>query len=419
MHHPIDRRQILRLGAAGLIAGTLPDGRADAGGQPPESPTRTPARPFLTPAKNFRDVSRGDPIPHTLTGDALVKARLTPATWRLEIVARDKPGAKNKASLEKPLTLAAGTALGLQALHALGDKCGARFLKAMQCQNIDFPLGQGLWEGIPLREVLKLCGKTANVRRMYYWGYHNDQPGQRFQSSLALSQVFDTPPGELPVLVAYRLNGEPIPLRRGGPVRMVVPWAHGFKSVKWLQKIVLTNDFQANDTYAERNNDPESYLKTAAYFDDPKAGSFAGGKPVLIRGTAVVGWPGLERVETWLRPDTGARGKLADDDPAWAQAAWQPADIDPPPADWGGGLPGGVLPQDVWGFDRSGKPKDWPLRFSIAHWTAVLKNLAPGHYELRARTVDKNGFAQPAPRPGGLTGKNQVQCKLIEVRGRA
>ena len=69
----------------------------------------------------------------------------------------------------------------------------------------------------------------------YYWGFHNNDPKQMFRSSLAINQVLDTPPGELPPFVAYRLNGGPIPLERGGPVRMVVPWAHGFKSIKWLQ----------------------------------------------------------------------------------------------------------------------------------------------------------------------------------------
>ena len=416
MTDSLTRREIFRLGAAGLVAGALADAAAGAEEQPPGLSAPRPARPFLTPGKRFRDVSRGKPIPHTLAGDDLVKARLTPETWRLEIVAHDRPDTKNKATVEKPLTVAAGSALDLPALRALSERLGVRFLKAMQCQNIAFPLGQGLWEGVPLRDVLALCGSFANVRRVYYWGYHNDKPEQIFQSSLALNQVLDTPPGELPPFVAYQLNGGPIPLERGGPVRMVVPWAHGFKSVKWLQRILLTNDFQANDTYAVFGNDPESYLKTAAYFDDLQAGTFAAGEPVVIRGTAMVGWPGLERVEIWLRPDTGARGKLADDDPAWARAAWRPAAIDPPPPDWGGGLRDGVLPKAIWGFDGSGKPKEWPLPFSIAHWTIVLKNLAPGDYEVRARTVDKNGFAQPAPRPGGLTGKNQVQCKLFTVR---
>ena len=97
----------------------------------------------------------------------------------------------------------------------------------MQCLNIPVPLGQGLWEGVPLREVLRLGGTMRNVRRIYYWGFHNNDPKQLFQSSLSYTQAMETPPGELPAFLAYRLNGEPIPLIRGGPVRMVIPWRRG------------------------------------------------------------------------------------------------------------------------------------------------------------------------------------------------
>ncbi|HEX4590499.1 MAG TPA: molybdopterin-dependent oxidoreductase, partial [Gemmataceae bacterium] len=220
----------------------------------------------------------------------------------------------------------------------------------------------------------------------------------------------------LPPFVAYKLNGGPIPIERGGPVRMVVPWAHGFKSIKWLQKIVLTNRFDANDTYAEQNNDPESYLKTAAYFDDQKPEAFAAGRPAVIRGTAMVGWPGLERIEYWLRPNAGTEGKLAATDLAWATATWKPVSLDPPPSDWGVELPSGVRPNSVWGFTEAGKPKEWPMRFSIAHWSATLTGLKPGKYELRVRTIDKNGFAQPEPRPNQQSGKNLIQCKLFDVK---
>jgi hypothetical protein len=192
---------------------------------------------------------------------------------------------------------------------------------------------------------------------------------------------------------------------------MVVPWAHGFKSIKWLQSVVLTNKYEANDTYALQNNDPESYLKTAAYFDTAKETSVAVGRPVVFRGTAMVGWPGLDRVEYWLRPRAEADPALADDDPAWGRAVWTPGTIDRPPADWGGDLPNGVLPKDVWGFDASGKPKEWPLRFSIAHWTVVITDVKPGRYELRVRTVDKNGFAQPEPRPNQKSGQNRVAAR--------
>ncbi len=221
-----------------------------------------PERCFLTNPESFRDVSRGNPRPHSLKGDDLVKARLTPETWRLEIVS------DGSTDLEKPRKLDDNTALDFQTIEALGKKHGVRFLKAMQCLNIAQPLGQGLWEGVPLREVLKLAGKVKNIRRVYWHGFHNNDPKQIFQSSLGYNQVMETPPWDLCPFVAYRLNGQPISLVRGGPVRMVIPWAHGFKSIKWLHRITLTNDSKANDTYAEQNNDPDSYLKTAAYLDD-------------------------------------------------------------------------------------------------------------------------------------------------------
>src|SRR3954449_1249104 len=86
--------------------------------------------------------------------------------------------------------------------------------------------------------------------------------------------------------------GKAIPLERGGPVRMIVPWAHGFKSIKWLQRISLTNEYRAMDTYAAANNDPESYLKTAAYIDG-NAENIPAGRPVVVTGTVMVGLPGV------------------------------------------------------------------------------------------------------------------------------
>lgn len=402
------RRDALALGMAGLAAGAALSSVAAA--DTPSLGSGVPPRDFLTPAGDFIDVSRGDPLPYNLKGEALASARLTPETWRLEIVAEDE------ATAEKPLTLKASTALDLPALEKLGEQHGMKYLKAMQCNNIEAPLGQGLWEGVPLRAVLKLCG-TIDARRVYYWGFHNNDPEQMFRSSLAMNQVLDTPPGELPPLVAYRLNGQPIPLERGGPVRMIVPWAHGFKSIKWLQRIVLTNEYRANDTYASGNNDIESYLKTAAYLD-PGPPKFRAGEPILLTGTAMVGWSGLRRVEYWLRPDEGKHGNLADDDPSWTRARWQPCRIEPAPKDWGGNLPDGVMPGDVWGFDpKTGRPREWPLRFSVALWTAVLRDVKPGAYEFRTRTVDLNGFAQPEPRPYPKSGRNAVPVRQFVVEG--
>ncbi|MBI3191670.1 MAG: molybdopterin-dependent oxidoreductase, partial [Pedosphaera parvula] len=290
----LSRRAFLRTTAAvtatGLATGLAPD---RAAGQGASSTAPAVCRhPLLLPGAEFRDVSRGNPKPHTLAGEARARARLTPETWRLEITADPFTSdvVKEPARLARPLTLADGTALDLPALLDLGRQHGARFLKAMQCLNIPAPLGQGLWEGVPLREVLRLCGRMTNVRRLYYWGFHNDDPKQLFQSSLSYSEAMETPPGELPPLLVYRLNGEPISLARGGPVRLVVPWAYGFKSIKWLQRIVATNDFKANDTYANQNNDPDSHLKTAAYIDRAP-NQFPAGQPVLMSALINTGCP--------------------------------------------------------------------------------------------------------------------------------
>ena len=413
------RRDFLRIGTTGAAALGALQGIESASSVHAADKAAKAAfpHPILTPGEDFQDVSRGNPKPFTLAGDALVQARLTPETWRLEIVADPMMNelVKEPATIAKTLTLDDGSALDMAALLELGKKHGVKFLKAFQCLNIAAPLGQGLWEGVPLREVLRLCGAMRNVRRIYYSGFHNNDPKQLFQSSLSYTQAMETPPGELPAFLAYRLNGGPIPLKRGGPVRMVIPWAHGFKSIKWLQHIAVTNDFKANDTYANANNDPESHLKTAAYIDR-LAEKLTAGQPVFVSGLAICGLSGLKRVEHWLHRVEPGAAPVAQDDATWKAAKWIESAIEPPPADWSAVFPAGVSAKDVLGFDRdTGQPATWPLRYSMVSWSAKLKDLAPGKYEFRARAVDMNGFAQPEPRPMSKAGKNAVEVYRFEV----
>lgn len=379
----------------------------------------TAAKPFLTPPNEFYDVSRGNPKPYTLTGASQEMARLTLDTWRLEVTADpfvEEPHTKVPATLEKPLTIANGTALDFKKLLDLGRKHEVHFLKAMQCLNIDTPLGQGLWTGVPLRDVLNLCGRMNHVRRIYFWGFHNNDPRQVFKSSVSYTQAMETPPGDSPVFLAYRLNGEPISPQRGGPVRMLVPWSHGYKSIKWLQHIFVTNDARNNDTYANGNNDPESYLKTAAYLDstiDNK--KFKAGETVTLTGQVISGPSGVKRVEYWVRRVEGKPEPLADDAQELLRGPWLPCELEPQP-DWNGVLPAGVKPHQLLGFDKNtGKPLSWPLRYSMCSYSALIRNLKPGQYEVRARSVDQNGFAQPLPRPSPKSGRNGIQIKRFEI----
>src|SRR4051794_11890513 len=82
------------------------------------------AKPFL-----FKGIGpgRGEPPPHKLMGEDLIQARLTPETWQLEIVG-------DNCAIEKPRTIADGTAIDFATLCDLGKKHGVKFLKAMQCR---------------------------------------------------------------------------------------------------------------------------------------------------------------------------------------------------------------------------------------------------------------------------------------------
>ena len=87
------------------------------------------------------------------------------------------------------MSKAEGTALDFKTLIKLAETKAVRYLKVMTCNNLHDPQGMGLWEGVPLRDVLWLAKPDRNIRRIYYRGYHNDNAKQIFQSSLQIGRV--------------------------------------------------------------------------------------------------------------------------------------------------------------------------------------------------------------------------------------
>jgi len=215
--------------------------------------------------------------------------------------------------------------------------------------------------------------------------------------------------------MAYKMNGQLIPASIGGPARMVVPGAYGSKHIKWVRRVVLTNDHKANDSdAADFNNDTESPLKTRARFiNAPKEAPPE--KPLALTGMAQVGISGLSKVQYAVHSQ---KDPWPEDDPYWIKADWKDAAILPPPMNWGGGLAGGTLPAATGQFDPAkGSPVEWPLRFTIVHWAALLPGLAAGSYDLCCRTVDANGIAQPMPRPPlARTGVNAIHSVTLVVK---
>jgi len=407
-HEVTTRRFFLQTGLTGAALSLLPSAGFSAESAPELRQAVAELESLLTPPAEFRDVSRGKPIPHTLPEERLKEVGLTRETWRLEVI----PDQEAPARMRKPMTKEAGTALDFPTLMQMAEKHSVRFLKAMTCLNIGCPLGTGIWEGVPLREVIWRTQPTENLRRVFYWGFHNDDPKQLFRSSLPIGRILEDPFDLPPVILCYKLNGQWLSPQRGGPVRLVVPEAYGFKSVKWLTHVVLTNAPHSNDTYADGNNDIDSPLKSfAATLSVPKEA--AAGQPIPVTGYAQVGISGVSRVQVLILPRSQ---EPPADDPHFMTATWTDATILPPPENWGGALPDQKLPLPVQRFNDDGLPEAWPLRLSKLHWAVLHPALPPGDYTLRSRTIDEKGHAQPMPRPFRKSGHAAIETVNLTVR---
>jgi len=405
----LTRRQLFPAAAALAAAAGLRPPAAEAEELQPElGPAVAKLEPYFVIQDQFSDVSRGNPVPHTLPVEKKREVGLTRETWKLDVFSDpDAP-----AGLGRQLTRKDGTALDFQGLMQLAEKHAVRFPKVMTCLNLDRPLGMGIWEGVPLREVVWLTQPRENLRRVAYYGYHNDDPGQLFRGSLPMARVLEDPFDLPPVILCYKLNGQWLEPKRGGPVRMVIPEAYGFKNVKWITHVVVTNLYHANDTYALENNDIDSPLKTfaAAHSVPPEVAPNA---PIPVTGYAQAGISGLSKVQTWVQ--RSGEGWPADD-PHFTKAPWDDARVLPPPDHWGGNLPDGKIPAGTIGFDADGRPKTWPMRLCKAHWAALLPGLPSGEYVLRCRSIDEKGHAQPMPRPYIKSGHCDIQAVKFKVR---
>jgi DMSO/TMAO reductase YedYZ molybdopterin-dependent catalytic subunit len=412
-HEKLSRRFFLALGTVGSLAWSrlaLGDEKTQKpGGRDPRLEAAiADLETWLTLPNDFRDVSRGNPKPHSLPDEKKAEVGMTRETWRLEVISDPD----NPARLRSPLTIEDGTALDFAGLMKLAETNSVRFAKVMTCLNIGCPLGTGIWEGVPLRDVVWQAQPTENLRRVFYHGFHNDDPKQIFRSSLPIGRVLEDPFDLPPVILCYKLNGEWLTSERGGPVRVVVPEAYGFKSIKWVQRLTLSNIPHANDTYAEKNNDVDSPLKSfAATLHVPKEAK--PDEPLAITGYAQVGISGVSKVQFWLHDDSQP---LLEGDRYFSTAPWVDAEILAPPQKWGGGLPDDKLPQPILNFDpATSQPKQWPLRLAKIHWAALLAGRPAGKYTLRCRTIDDKGIAQPLPRPFRKSGHAAIEQVGVKI----
>jgi DMSO/TMAO reductase YedYZ molybdopterin-dependent catalytic subunit len=172
-------------------------------------------------------------------------------------------------------------------------------------------------------------------------------------------------------MLAVGMNGEPLPLEHGFPVRMVVPGLYGYVSAcKWLAELELTT-FGGYDAYWVKQGWAErAEVKTASRIDVPRDGARRRAGEVTVAGVAWAPHRGIRQVE--IRVDDGP---------------WTPAELAP------------ANSVDTW--------RQWHHR-----WHAE-----PGRHRLRVRAADGRGRSQTGerrePYPDGATGWHEIVVTVV------
>ncbi|WP_433782636.1 molybdopterin-dependent oxidoreductase [Actinomycetospora sp. CA-101289] len=210
--------------------------------------------------------------------------------------------------------------------------------------------------GVPLADLLAEAGVRPGAQQIASTSVDG------FTTGTPVAAVTD---GRAAML-ALGMNGEPLPVEHGFPVRMVVPGLYGYVSgCKWLTDMELTAFGEFTSYWQQRGWAEQAPVKTQSRIDVPATGSTVLAGRVTLAGVAWAQHTGIARVE--VRVDDGA---------------WQDAE----------------LARDV----------------SIDTWRMwrTVRDLSPGAHRLQVRATDRSGYTQVAPRtatiPDGATGWHTV-----------
>jgi DMSO/TMAO reductase YedYZ molybdopterin-dependent catalytic subunit len=246
-------------------------------------------------------------------------------------------------------------------------------------------VGTGRWRGARLRDLLELARPRDRALEVVFTGLDRGVEGgeeQAYQRSLTLGAALDDD-----VLLAYELNGEPLPPQHGRPLRLLVPGWYGMTNVKWLTRITVTAEpfggYQQARGYRMRATEddegtPVERMLPRALMVPPGIPEFMSRDRILASGTVTIegrAWSGgaeIEQVE--VSTDGGT--------------SWSPAEVEPPEL-------------GRWAWRR---------------WTFAW-HAEPGEHELTCRARDAAGAEQPLAPAWNVGGyaNNAVQRVRVSV----
>lgn len=261
-----------------------------------------------------------------------------PSTWRLRV----------RGEVERELDLSFDTlreAFREREVTATLQCAGNRRAGLVAVRDIpgEAPWGPGAtgtatWGGVALADVLALAGPRPGAAHVGFEGLDVSpevEPAERFGGSVPLDKA-----GRPEVLLAWSMNGEPLPPHHGAPLRVVVPGYIGARSVKWLDTVeVRTSPWPGHFQHVAYRLLPEDGapgpgvgvpLGLVALNSEilaPADGAEVPAGPVELRGYAFAGGErAVERVDvscdggaTWTQAD------LHDDLGRWAWRQWSTA----------------------------------------------------------------------------------------------
>ncbi|MBY9075037.1 molybdopterin-dependent oxidoreductase [Nocardioides sp. WL0053] len=218
-------------------------------------------------------------------------------------------------------------------------------------------IGNAWWSGVRVAGLLAEAGVRPGA----------DAVLQTSQDGWNCGTPLEVLTDDRDALLAIAMNGEPLPVEHGFPVRMVVPGLYGYVSAtKWLVDLEVTRFADVTAYWTERGWSPRGPVKTQSRIDVPRDGADVATGTRRVGGVAWAQHTGVERVEVRLDGQ-----------------AWQQTEL--------GRVPG----VDTW-----------------VQWSAEV-DLGPGPHTLAVRATDRSGYTQTAVErdvvPDGATGWHTVE----------
>jgi sulfite oxidase len=245
--------------------------------------------------------------------------------------------------------------------------------------------GTATWTGVALADVLAIAGPLGEARHVGFEAVDHcpeARPAQHFGGSIPLDKACRPE-----VLLAWAMNGEPLPSVHGAPLRVIVPGYIGARSVKWLERIEV------------RSRPWQGYFQHVAYRLVPQDGTPGPGAGMPL-GLVALNADVLSPTDG----QTVAAGPVEMRGYAFAGGERHVARVDV-------SLDGGMTWSQAELLDDLGQ---WAWR----HWRINVR-LAPGEHEILVRAWDSSAATQPEDEASLWNPKGYVNNARPRVRVRA